>query len=76
MKRIAKAHARKLQDMRRSSVAPKNKGKLYKNKEVIIIIIYFFLSLTQRQTVLHKKEYKQSVAQPKLVLVLNPLQRY
>ena len=39
MKRIAKAHARKLQDMRRSSVAPKNKGSLYKNKE---IVIYFF----------------------------------
>ena len=72
MKRIAKAHAKKLQDMRRSNVPPKNKGRLYKNKEVIYL--FFFISLTQRQTVLHKKEYKQSVAQPKLVLVLNPLQ--
>ena len=43
MKRIAKAHARKLQDMRRSSVAPKNKGSLYKNKEVIIMIIFFYI---------------------------------
>ena len=73
MKRIDKAHAKKLQDMRRSNVPPKNKGRLYKNKEVIL---FFFISLTQRQTVLHKKEYKQSVAQPKLVLVLNPLQGY
>ena len=71
MKRIAKAHAKKLQDMRRSNVPPKNKGRLYKNKEVIII---FFFS--QRQTVLRKKEYKQYVAQPKLVLVLNTLQGY
>ena len=51
MKRIAKAHARKLQDMRRSSVAPKNKGSLYKNKEVIIIIIFlFFLFIPNAET--------------------------
>ena len=41
MKRIDKAHAKKLQDMRRSNVPPKNKGRLYKNKEVIIIIFFF-----------------------------------
>ena len=40
MKRIANAHAKKLQDLRWSNVSPQNKGKLYKHKKVIIIFFY------------------------------------